>query len=80
MRDESPPRPPRPTGRRLLAGLRAELLRHKIAYGVVAAFLVIGPVLVSLIFPEAPPLLGVVGGLAFGVYAALSAVPDRFYE
>jgi len=24
--------------------------------------------------------LGLVGGLAFGIYAAVSAVPDRFYE
>ena len=63
-----------------LAALRAEVRRHAIAYSVVAAFMVIGPVLVHMIFPEAPLLLGLVGGLLFGVYAALSAVPDRFYE
>lgn len=69
-----------PARRALLARLRAEVRRHAIAYGVMAAFVVIGPLLVYLIFPEASPLLGLVGGLAFGVYAALAAVPDRFYE
>lgn len=64
----------------LLARLRAEVRRHAIAYAVVLAFLVIGPVLVHLIFPDASPLVGLVGGLVFGVYAALSAVPDRFFE
>lgn len=54
--------------------------RHAIAYAVVAVFLVIGPLLVYLIFPNASPLLGLIGGLAFGIYAALSAVPDRFLE
>lgn len=67
-----------PRGR--LQRLRAELRRHAIGYGVVAAFALIGPALVYVIFPEASPLLGLVGGLAFGVYAALSAVPDRFLE
>ena len=60
--------------------LRAEVRRHALAYGILLAFLVIGPVLVHLIFPDVSPLLGVVGGLAFGLYAALSAVPDRFFE
>jgi hypothetical protein len=63
-----------------LTALRAELRRHAIAYAVVAAFMIIGPLLVYMIFPDASPLLGLVGGLAFGVYAAISAVPDRFYE
>lgn len=64
----------------MLARLREEVRRHAIAYGVVAAFLLIGPLLVYLIFPNASPLLGLIGGLAFGIYAALSAVPDRFLE
>jgi hypothetical protein len=72
---------PEPEPRRgLLARLRAEVRRHAIAYAVVAAFMVIGPLLVRMIFPEAPLLLGLIGGLLFGLYAALSAVPDRFYE
>jgi hypothetical protein len=71
--EEEPPRG-------LLARLRAELRRHAIGYAVLLVFVLLGPVLVYLIFPDASPLLGVVGGLAFGVYAAISAVPDRFYE
>lgn len=74
------PRPDPAPRRGLLARLRAEVRRHAIAYGVVAAFMVIGPLLVRMIFPEAPLLLGLIGGLLFGLYAALSAVPDRFYE
>jgi hypothetical protein len=72
---------PEPAPRRgWLAAVRAEVRRHAIAYAVVAAFMIIGPLLVYMIFPDASPLLGLVGGLAFGVYAAISAVPDRFYE
>ena len=63
-----------------LARLRRELWRHRIGYGVLAAFVLMGPLLVYLIFPDASPLLGLLGGLAFGIYAAVSAVPDRFYE
>lgn len=77
--DASPPEGAAPRDG-LLARLRAELRRHWIAYSVLAAFLAIGPILVHLIFPEVSPLLGLVGGLAFGVYAALAAVPDRFFE
>ena len=32
-----------------------------------------------MIFPEASPWLGLGGGLVFGVYAALCAVPDKFF-
>lgn len=72
--------PPEPEPKGWLARLRAELRRHAIGYGVLLAFMLLGPLLVHLIFPEAPLLLGVVGGFAFGVYAAVSAVPDRFFE
>jgi hypothetical protein len=76
-----PPDAPTPTAKPgVFERLRAEVRRHALAYGILLAFLVIGPVLVHLIFPDVSPLLGVVGGLAFGVYAALSAVPDRFFE
>jgi hypothetical protein len=73
-----PPEAEAPRGLRQRLG--AELRRHAIGYGVLLAFVLLGPVLVYLIFPDASPLLGVVGGLAFGIYAAISAVPDRFYE
>lgn len=64
----------------IFARLRAEVRRHWLAYAILAVFLAIGPILVHLIFPDVSPLLGLVGGLAFGLYAALAAVPDRFYE
>ena len=69
-----------PPPRTLLARLGRELRRHRFAYGVVAAFVIAGPFAVWMIFPEASPLLGIVGGLVFGVYAALCAVPDKFME
>ena len=75
-----PAREAAPAPRGPVARLRAELRRHAIGYGVLLAFVLLGPLLVYLIFPDASPLLGVVGGLAFGIYAAISAVPDRFYE
>lgn len=55
-----------------------EIKSHPFGYGVLAAFVVIGPVLIMMIFPEAPPAVAVVGGLAFGIYAALCAVPQKF--
>lgn len=70
---------PRSAFRRGLAAMGRELREHAFAYGVVAAFLVAGPVAVAMIFPEASPLLGLLGGLVFGVYAALCAVPDKFF-
>ncbi len=72
--------PERPKARGVLAVIGRELRDHAFAYGVVAAFLVAGPVAVAMIFPEASPWLGLVGGLVFGVYAALCAVPDKFFR
>jgi hypothetical protein len=77
---ESAGRQAEPEARGWAARLRGELRRHAIGYGVLLAFVLLGPLLVHLIFPEAPLGLGVVGGFAFGVYAAVSAVPDRFFE
>lgn len=77
--EASRPAPARPAGG-WLARLRRELRGHLVAYGVLAAFVLIGPLLVHRIFPDVSPLLGLVGGLVFGVYAALCAVPDRFFE
>jgi hypothetical protein len=65
---------------RVLDAVGRELRDHAFAYGVVAAFLVAGPIAVAMIFPEASPWLGLVGGLVFGFYAALCAVPDKFFR
>lgn len=65
--------------RRSLTGrLWREVSGHPMAYGVTLAFTVAGGVLAPWLFPEVSPLVGVLVGLAFGVYAALSAVPDKF--
>ena len=50
-----------------------EVRTHPFGYTVLAIFLVAGPLLAPLIFPQAPPAVAMVGGLAFGLYAALSA-------
>jgi len=55
-----------------------EVRTHPFGYTVLAIFLVAGPLLAPLIFPQAPPAVAIVGGLAFGLYAALSAVPQKF--
>ena len=55
-----------------------EVRDRPFAYGVLGAFLLAGPVVASLLFPEAPPAVGIVGGLALGAYAALCAVPQKF--
>jgi hypothetical protein len=65
---------------RWLAALRGELRTHAVAYTILALFAATGPFVVSWMFPDVSPWVGVVGGLALGVYAALCAVPDRFYE
>lgn len=55
-----------------------EIKEHPFGYGVLAAFLIGGPVIAVTIFPEAPPAVIIVGGLVFGIYAALCAVPQKF--
>ncbi|MBJ18562.1 MAG: hypothetical protein GY910_18440 [bacterium] len=58
--------------------LKAEIKSRPFGYAVLAVFLVTGPILAPILFPQAPPGAAIVGGLAFGVYAALSAVPQKF--
>jgi hypothetical protein len=61
-----------------LASLARELRAHPIGYGVMAAFVVIGPATALYLFPEAPPAVCIVGGFALGAYAAMCAVPQKF--
>ncbi len=63
------------------SGLRSighEIKTHAAAYLILAAFSLAGLVISHLVFPDMSIWIGVVGGLAFGVYAALFAVPDKF--
>ncbi len=55
-----------------------ELRRHPYAYILTAVFALAGAVLAPLLFPAATPWMGLVGGLALGIYAALCTVPNKF--
>jgi hypothetical protein len=55
-----------------------EVRTHPFGYVVLALFVLAGPLLAPLLFPQAPPAVATVGGLAFGLYAALCAVPQKF--
>ena len=60
------------------ARLREELRTHPFGYTVLAIFVLAGPFAAPYLFPQAPPAVAAVGGLAFGLYAALCAVPQKF--
>ena len=60
------------------ARLLRELRSRPFGYIVLGLFVMAGPVLAPLIFPQAPTAVAVIGGLAFGAYAALCAVPQKF--
>lgn len=70
---ESPEEP-----RSWLASARAEVAEHPMAYLVLLVFVIAGPVVTTILFPEAPRGAGLVGGIALGIYAALCAMPGRF--
>ena len=55
-----------------------EVRTHPFGYAVLLVGIFLGPVLAVMIFPDAPPAAAAAGGLAFGVYAALSSVPQKF--
>ena len=60
------------------AALVREVKSHPFGYGVLAVAVAAGPFLILMIFPEVSALQAVVGGIAFGVYLALCAVPQKF--
>ena len=61
-----------------VATVRQEMRSHALGYSVLCAFMLAGPVATHFLFPDAPTGLGLVGGIAFGAYAALCAVPEKF--
>jgi hypothetical protein len=73
---------PAVTGR--LAAWRAaaahEIRTHRITYVAVAAFCVLGPVLVKMVFPEASTPLVVFGGVVLGIHFAFCALADKLFE
>ena len=58
--------------------LANEVRTHRFGYAVLAVALVTSPLLILKIFPGVSPIQAVIGGLAFGVYLALCAVPQKF--
>jgi hypothetical protein len=58
--------------------LWTEVRRHPYAYIVLVVFAVTGAVVAPLLFPAATPGMGLVGGLALGIYAAICTVPNKF--
>jgi hypothetical protein len=67
----------RPTA---LARVRRELVTHKTAYIVLVSFMFGGIFIIPWIFPEATPGMGALGGMFLGVWASLSAVPNKFFD
>ena len=67
-----------PAKRSLANRLAHEFRTHPFGYIVLALFVMAGPICAPFLFPQAPPAVAVVGGLAFGAYAALCAVPQKF--
>ena len=75
----SPPGDDRPEVVSLSPRLIRELKADPVGYAVLGCFLVLGPLLVLLLSPQTPSAAATVGGLAFGLYAAMSAVPQKFH-
>jgi hypothetical protein len=75
--DQNPPANVTPLPRRR-SRLWNEVKRHPYAYILTAVFAVAGAVLAPLLFPAATPAMGLFGGLALGIYAALCTVPNKF--
>jgi len=69
---------PEPAKRSLRGALVHEVRTHPFGYSVLAVFVLLSPFAISFLFPQAPPAVAAVGGLAFAVYAALCAVPQKF--
>jgi hypothetical protein len=69
--------PIRPT---LGARVRRELVQHRMAYIVLVLFMIGGILIIPEIFPEATRTQGALGGIFLGIWAALSAVPQKFID
>jgi len=76
--EDAPTRLPVGRTQRLRYAIARELRSRPFGYVVFAIFVIAGPFAVHLLFPEAPTLVGLLGGICFGAYAALCAVPQKF--
>jgi hypothetical protein len=64
----------------VLAKIVDELRRHRVGYLVVGGFAAAGPFATAYLFPEASLGVSVFGGVLFGSYAGLCAVPEKFLD
>ena len=60
------------------ARLVAEIKSRPVAWITFAALLVVAPIILKMIFPEATPGVLIAGTIAFTAYAAACTVPGRF--
>lgn len=60
------------------ARIVAEVKSRPVAWITFAALLVLAPMILKMIFPEATPGVLVAGTIAFTAYAAACTVPGRF--
>ena len=74
QREEHDDRARPSVGERILA----ELKSRPVAWITFAALLVLAPILLKMIFPDATPGVLVAGTIAFTAYAAACTVPGRF--
>ena len=63
-----------------VSAVGSELRRHRFGYLVAGSFALAGPFVARFLFPDASPAAGFIGGLLFGIYAALCAVPEKFLD
>ena len=78
-RTAAPPEPGQPPAPTRTRKLMQALNEHRFAVGVTLAFVIGGPLVVRMVFPDVSPVLGLIGGVLFGGYAALCAVPGKFF-
>ena len=78
VEDHPQPSPIREGGEGRVAAIAREVRKYPFGYSVMGVFMLAGPVVTHFMFPEAPLGVGIVGGLAFGLYAAICAVPEKF--
>lgn len=72
---ESAPGPdPQPLAARVVGEIKA----RPVAYVTLLALLIIAPILLKMIFPDATPGVLAAGTIAFTAYAAACTVPGRF--
>ena len=60
------------------ARIVAEMKSRPVAWITFAALLVLAPIILKMIFPEATPGVLIAGTIAFTAYAAACTVPGRF--